>query len=113
MLSEIAEKIVKRGESTYLVPSFTDASLQYCVDMELGICNCDVGNDGSPYKHQYVVWKNHLSSSNFVPYFSQAERKLCSYIAIGEALPDAYYESLRDYLIPDTNNSNVNERSDM
>ena len=52
MLSSIAEKIENRGEKTYFVPSFTYSNVQYCVDMELGFCDCVVGNDESPCKHQ-------------------------------------------------------------
>ena len=57
VLSSIAEKIENRGEKTYFVPSFTDSNVQYCVDMELGFCDCVVGNDGSPCKHQYQLEK--------------------------------------------------------
>ena len=56
-----------------------------------------------------IVWKRHLNSLNFIPYLSQSERKLCSYIAIGEALPDVYYVGLRDYLTDDTVDTNNTE----
>ena len=66
--------------------------------MELGICDYSVGRHGSPCKHQYISWKIHLKSTNFIPYLSHEERKQCSYIAIGEVLPDTYYAGLHDYL---------------
>ncbi|XP_057311257.1 uncharacterized protein LOC130649070 [Hydractinia symbiolongicarpus] len=103
VLREVAENIISNGSNIYLVPSFTDPSVHYCVDMELGLCECDVGSDGSPCKHQYVTWRQHLKSANFIPYLSSEERKQCSYIAIGESLPDVYYEGLRDYLDAGTN----------
>ena len=67
--------------------------------MNSHMCDCSAGKDGSPCKHQYVLWKSGHSSSNFLPYMSAADRKEYSYIAIGEVLPDSYYERLHDYVI--------------
>ncbi len=38
-------------ESIYLVNSKTERDVKYLVNMELGICNCNAGQDGSPCSH--------------------------------------------------------------
>jgi len=47
------------------------------------------------YKHQYFLWANNIAKSvNFIPYTSASQRKTCAVIAIGESLPDSYYEGI-------------------
>ena len=41
------------------------------LDMSTGICSCEIGRDGSPCKHQFIIWSNQISESqNFLPYFN-------------------------------------------
>jgi len=110
VLVTLSAKIVHSNTSIFFVPSFTDPSIQYCVDTELGICECHVGKDGSPCKHQYIAWRKFGKASNFIPYLSAEKRKECSYIAIGETLPDSYYLGLRDFVFEQPQ-TEQNERS--
>ena len=98
LLSEVSRNIIDNGGNLYVVPSFSDTDTLYNVDMDLGICDCAVGKDGSPCKHQYLLWKTYSKGDNFLPYISADERKQCSYLAIGETLADTYYEGLHDYV---------------
>nr|XP_047142843.1 uncharacterized protein LOC124817091 [Hydra vulgaris] len=98
VLQNVEKQISKVGLELYTVPSFNLSGVHYNVDMSIGICDCSVGCDGSPCKHQYIVWKKHLYSTNFLPYLSCKERQLCSYNAIGAILPDSLYEGLHDYV---------------
>ena len=101
VLEVVSEKIVDSGGNMYIVPSFTDPDVIYYVDMDLGICECSVGKDGSPCKHQFITWKKHLKGTNFLPFLNPEERKQYSYLAIGKTLPDSYYEGLHDYVADD------------
>lgn len=68
----------------------------YTVDMTLRICSCTVGKDGSPCKHQYVLWvANVVHCINFIPVTNSHERQKLAWIAIGKTLPVACYQSLR------------------
>ena len=78
----------------YKVPSFSKPDDHYYVNMELGVCDCEIGIDGSPCKHQYVTLMLHQNNANFIPYLSAEDRKTCSYIAVGSVLDDSYYEPL-------------------
>ena len=86
-LTTVSANIIDNADGRYTVPSFSEPGVQHCVDMDLGICDCTVG---SPCKHQYVAWKTYSKGTNFLPYLSSEERKQCSYLAIGETLPDTY-----------------------
>ncbi|XP_078702577.1 uncharacterized protein LOC144928219 [Branchiostoma floridae x Branchiostoma belcheri] len=68
----------------------------HTVDMTVGVCSCAVGQDGSPCRHQYVLWaagKAHCV--NFVSVTNSEERQKLARVAIGEALPLHFYNSLR------------------
>ena len=65
--------------------------------MTIGSCSCEVGKDGSPCKHQYMLWAaKRAKCLNFVPVNSPEDRQKLAKIVIGEALPLSYYTSLRD-----------------
>ena len=57
-----------------------------------------IGKDGSPCKHQYMLWTaKRAKCFNFVPINSPEDRQKLAKIAIGEALPlPLHYISLRD-----------------
>lgn len=65
--------------------------------MTVGMCSCEVGKDGSPCKHQYVLWCSNIAHSiNFVPVAQPDVRQKLAWIAIGESLPLSHYQPLRD-----------------
>ena len=64
--------------------------------MTLGICSCTVGKDGSPCKHQYVLWVANLADCiNFIPVSNPHDRQKLAWLAIGKTLPVACYKPLR------------------
>lgn len=104
---EIKTRITKTDGGFYLVPSFTCNDKMYTVDMDMGMCECSVGCDGSACKHQYFVWLyHHEKSNNFVPYMDAEMRREYCYIALGEVLPDSYFEGLHDQVLMDESNAN-------
>ena len=73
-------------------------SVTYTVDMEIGICSCDRGENGSPCAHQAaVVWHYHTKSSNFVPTLNPSLRQEIGFIALGEMVNQTmkFYSSLQ------------------
>nr|XP_047134882.1 uncharacterized protein LOC124812379 [Hydra vulgaris] len=55
----------------------------YTVDMNIGICECHVGKNGAPCKHQFVLWSNGIANSlNFMPIFNIDQRKYLAEIAL-------------------------------
>ena len=50
-----------------------------------------VGKSGGPCKHQFLLWWK-VSSPNFLP--DREKRQVLATIAIGDSLPDSYYEDL-------------------
>lgn len=84
----------------FLVPSFSEKGVQYLVDMNTGFCQCKIGVNGSPCKHQYVLWVNKLSiATNFLPVFSKEQRNMYAEIAIGATFPLHLYEGLHDQVL--------------
>ena len=64
--------------------------------MTVGMCSCEVGKDGSPCKHQYVLWCSNIAHClNFVPVAQPDVRQKLAWIAIGESLPLSHYQPLR------------------
>ena len=58
-------------------------------------CILQVGLDGSPCFHQYVLWSRKFASCpNFLPILDARERQYFAKIVTGEALPILYYESI-------------------
>ena len=81
----------------FQVPSAKKEDIFYTVDMTIGICDFPVGKDGSPCKHQYVLWVTKTTNSpNFLPIFDTAEKKKFSFIAIGKTCDASMYEGLHD-----------------
>ena len=65
--------------------------------MTMGTCSCAAGNDGSPCKHQYMLWAaKRATCLNFVPVDNPEERQKLVQVAIGDTLPMSYYNALRD-----------------
>ena len=65
--------------------------------MTIGSCSCEIRKDGSPCKHQYMLWTaKRAKCFNFVRINSPEDRQKLAKIAIGEALPLSYYIFLRD-----------------
>lgn len=52
----IVDKTIKVSDNIFLMPSMSDEGVQYLVDMNTGICQCKIGINGSPCKHQYILW---------------------------------------------------------
>ena len=78
--------------------SFTLNNVSYVVDMNLGMCECENGMDGSACKHQYVLWANIIANcSNFIPVFNKAERR--QFAEIGNSLSLPYYEGLHERIL--------------
>ena len=66
--------------------------------MNLARCECPKGSDGSPCKHQYLLWLKQLSnvSKNILPIFDAKERQEIAKFAGGILGPDELYEEIRD-----------------
>ena len=68
----------------FTVDSQTERGVKYLVNMELGICSCNAGSDGSPCSHQAAIVKHyHFPSVNCVPTLSPESRHLLASIALG------------------------------
>lgn len=68
--------------------------------MSSGICECFVGSNGAPCKHQFILWAKRRSlSGNFIPVNDPQKRKALAELAIGETLDIPMYEGLHDRLI--------------
>ena len=68
--------------------------------MNSGFCECAIGQDGSPCKHQALLWSNGcISNINFMPIFHKEIRQKFSYIAVGNSLSLEFYEGLHEDLI--------------
>ena len=64
--------------------------------MSIGTCSCEIGKDGSPCKHQYVLWSaNRAHCINFVPVSQPVMRQKLAWIAIERSLPLSFYNNLR------------------
>lgn len=84
---------------TYLVNSQTERGVKYLVNMDLGICSCSGGQDGSPCSHQAAIVKwLHIPSVNCVPVVSPESRQLLANIALGSGSIQApqFYSSLHE-----------------
>lgn len=67
------------------------------VNMELGICSCNVGCYGSP-RSAAIVKHYHKSSVNYIPSLSADSRELVANIALGQQVIKAppFYASLHE-----------------
>ena len=59
-LEKMLESLVKLENNTFLVSS-SSGNIRYMVDMNSGFCQCKIGYNGSPCKHQYVLWISKLA----------------------------------------------------
>ena len=72
------------------------STFRYTVDMSIGTCSCEIGKDGTPCKHQYVLWSANLAHCiNFVPVSQPVMRQKLAWIAIERSLPLSFYNNLR------------------
>ena len=79
--------------------------------MTIGTCSCENRKDGSPCKHQYVLWSANLASCiNFVPVSQPAMRQKLAWIAIERSLPLSFYNNLRT---PDDSTKPTSGETDM
>ena len=98
VLDRISKNVVSVGNEIFKVPSFTSPNVEYLVDMSLSQCECPIGINGAPCKHQYSLWLKHWStmSSSFLPIFNGEERQEFAKLAVGLSGPDCLYERIRD-----------------
>lgn len=74
------------------VQSATTQGVKYTVDMEVAGCTCPVGQTGAPCKHQAAVLKKFgMTSSNYIPVSSPAERRKLHYHATEQYLQEAWF----------------------
>ena len=65
--------------------------------MNVGICECHEGQNGSVCKHQYLLWVSNIeTTTNFLPFLDAQERKKYAEIAIGSSMPSIFYEGIHD-----------------
>ena len=91
------ESITKLDSNSYLINSQTEVGVKYLVDMEIGVCSCNAGRDGSPCSHQTAVVRHYkIFSINCIPVTSEA-RQLLAKVAVGNSsLPPEFYSSLHE-----------------
>ena len=107
---EMLTSTVTLGHNTFLITSASCENTQYLVDMNSGLCQCKVEVNGSPCKHQYVLWVNKMATcTNFLPFLYTDHRKLYAEIAIGKPMPRHYYEGLHDEILNVTNDHHEEE----
>ena len=93
VLDEIANNVISVGYEIFNAPSCSNPSIEYVVDMNLARCKCPKGSDGSPCKHQCLLWLKQLStvSNLFLPIFDAKERQEFAKLAVGVSRPDELY----------------------
>ena len=85
--------------ATYLVASQTERGVKCLVNMELGVCSCNAGRDGSPCSHQAAIVRwYHVQSINCVPVLSPETRQKMATIALGSTSIQSptFYSSLHE-----------------
>ena len=75
------ENTTKVGENMFVVLSMTEEGKKYLVDMNTGFCQCTTGMNGSPCKHQYLLWINKVSTdiTFFTSVQQRTETDICSH----------------------------------
>ena len=72
------------NENTFLVNSQSQRGVKYLVDMNLGVCSCIGGQDGSPCSHQAAIAKLFgIYSVNCVSTISSTARQQLAVVALG------------------------------
>ena len=97
--STIAKENIAPTEdpNVFMVDSQTSRGVVYTVDMQLSVCTCPLGSDGSPCSHQAAITKHfHYTSCNSIPSMFPEKRRELAMIALGDkAVQDlSYYSSL-------------------
>jgi len=94
-------------ENVFLVYSQTEQGVKYLVDMNLGICSCSGGQDGSPCSHQAAVAKLFgIYSVNCVSTISLTARRQLAFIALGSnAIQDdnfyaSFHQQKEEEIVP-------------
>ena len=96
---KILGSLARLGNNNFLVGSVTSDN-QYLVDMNSGLCQCYQGINGSPCKHQYILWASRIADSlNFIPRFSPEQKKMFSELAIGCSMEIYKYEGIHDRIL--------------
>jgi len=83
--------------NVFMVDSQTSCGVVYTVDMQLGVCTCPLGTDGSPCSLQAAITKHfHFVSRNSILSMFPEKRRELAMIALGDkAVQDLrYYSSL-------------------
>ena len=89
---QLLSKVVLISEKLYTVPSVSNSELTCTVDMNVGVCECHEGQNGSVCKHQYLLWVSHFeNATNFLTFLGAQERQKYAEIAIGN-----FYEGTHD-----------------
>ena len=97
---KVLNSIINLGNNNFLIESFSSEGIKYLVDMNSGLCQCIGGVNGSPCKHQHIMWVNKLSESlNFIPRFSSEQKQTFSYIALACSLNLEMYEGIHDRIV--------------
>ena len=65
--------------------------------MEIGVCSCNAGRDGSPCSHQAAVVRHYkIFSINCIPVTSEARQLLAKVAVENSSLPPEFYSSLHE-----------------
>ena len=79
------EQIQQLARHQFSVISRTEKNVTHLVDMQIGICTCPQGQDGSPCSHQAAVIIHFGSPSvNCIPTLDPIGKRMLAYIAYGE-----------------------------
>ena len=94
---EAAKHITPLSANIFKFRNFTNSDVAYTVDMNIGMCECLEGRNGSVCKHQYVLWSfNITKTANFLPFLNATERQNYAKIAIGSSMTLQLYEGIHD-----------------
>lgn len=85
--TELAAKITKVDDDTYMVPSATAKELMYEVNRSLGVCNCKAGCSGVFCKHQAPLHTVVGGCFPNAPPILSADRYQLGLLALGEKCP--------------------------
>ena len=103
MLGEKIEKTsviaLNSSKTIFRVNSSRETGTTYIVDMDIGVCSCEKGKNGSPCLHQAAIFVHHkLKSINFVPTLQPSQRQDIAFIALGDEVKKDlnFYSSLHE-----------------
>ena len=105
----VTNRVLEVAQNIFKVPSFSQEDTSYNVDMNINVCECEIGRTGSVCKHPYILWAFSITKeSNFLPYLSSAERQTYAKIAIGGSMAIDAYEGIHDRMMAE---SSIQQRS--